>query len=242
MLNQTEKIPIEKPSSYMDFLPASYRQGEKEGEPLFLGSFLKIFEKILSGINDDVKAEEAVGIEKIIDKIHDYFDPLFTPPIYETREYITDFISYLAKWVALSLDENWGEEAQRRLLKKIVPLYKRRGTKEGISEYLNIFVGPNISVDDFLQGIVVGQNSTIGINTFVGGLLPYFFIVTIEFESITRLGFVKDTVRATKTILDLEKPSHTYYALRFKFPGIIVGERSTVALDTIIGSQFPVFV
>ena len=80
----SENIPLDqKPSSYMDFLPAVYRQGEVDGKANFLGHFLKLSEKILSGIDDNSKAQEReiVGIEQILDKIHDYFDPLFTPPI-----------------------------------------------------------------------------------------------------------------------------------------------------------------
>jgi len=221
-------IPLDKPSSYMEFLPAVYRQGEVDGKANFLGRFLKIFEKLLSGIDDDGKAQarEVVGIEQILDKIHDYVDPLFTPPMAGSSQDIADFLAYLANWVALSLDENWDERSKRRLLKRIVPLYKRRGTKAGLTEYLEIFVGSNVAIDEFL----------------VGESLPHFFVVTITFSDISNIGFVSETVNATKAILDLEKPAHTYYKLRFQFPGIIVGERSTVAKDTIIGSHSPVFV
>jgi phage tail-like protein len=240
----SEHIPLDKASSYMDFLPAIYRQGEVDGTANFLGRFLKIFEKILSGIDDNGKAQarEVIGIEQILDKIHDYFDPLFTPSLTGSNQDTADFLTYLANWVALSLDENWLPNPKRRLLKRIVPLYQRRGTREGLTEYLRIFVGDHIAIDDLPQGFVIGTTGQIGVDTFVGGLLPHFFIVTLTFPNITNFGFVGETVSATKAILDLEKPVHTYYALRFKFPGIVVGEISTVSQDTIIGSDFPVFV
>jgi phage tail-like protein len=241
--------PLTTPSSYLDFLPAVFREGEANGQANFVGRFLKISEKLLSGIDDGVELPvraadgslrfgRVTGIEEILEEIHDYFDPLFTAPTGDAA----GFLSYLARWVALVTDQNWDDKATRRLLTRIVPLYKRRGTKEGLTEYLRIFVGDNVSIDDFPQGIVIGSTSTVGVDTFVGGLLPYFFIVTINFSSINTLGFVRETIKSTKAIVDLEKPAHTYYALRFVFPGIIVGERSTVARDSIIGSSVPVFV
>jgi phage tail-like protein len=248
-----EQTPVDAPSSYMDFLPANTRVGESNGKANLLGRFLKIFEKLLSGIDDEVRLEvqsaegkpqrrAVIGIEDVLDTIHDYFDPLFTPSAAVNSQEVSNFLTYLAQWVALSFDEKWELHARRRLLTRIVPLYKKRGTKSGLSEYLSVFVGPNISVDDFINGIVVGKTGTIGLDTFVGGLPPYLFIVTITFLDITSIGFVNQTIVATKSILDLEKPAHTYYALRFAFPGIIVGERSTIAKDTVIGTNYPVFV
>ena len=178
----------------------------------------------------------------MLDAIHDYFDPLFTASVIANNQEASDFLAYLAQWVALSFDEKWQPHARRRLLARIVPLYKKRGTKSGISEYLTIFVGPNVEVDDFLTGIEIGKTSTLGLDTFVGGLPPHLFIVTMTFSEIINIGFVNQTVVATKSIVDLEKPAHTHYALRFAFPGITVGERSTVAENTIIGTNYPIFV
>ena len=248
----SEPIPLDTPSTYMHFLPALMRQGERNGQANLLGRFLKIFEKLLSGIDDAVRLEvrssdgslqqhDVVGIEHILDTIHDYFDPLFTPSVTTNSQEVSDFLAYLAQWVALTFDERWTLSARRRLLTRIVPLYKKRGTKAGLAEYLSIFVGPNVQVDDFL-GIVLGETGTVGLDTFVGGLPPHLFIVTMTFSEIISIGFVNQTVVAAKSILDLEKPAHTYYALRFVFPGIVVGERSTVDQDTIIGADSPIFI
>jgi hypothetical protein len=56
------------------------------------------------------------------------------------------------------------------------------------------------------------------------------------------MGFIQNEISAIRAILDLEKPAHTYYALRYQFPRIKVGKRSTAGLDTILGSKYPVFV
>jgi len=234
------KIDISEPGSYLQYLPDIYQKDADKGT--FISKYLKIFEKILSGIHDDVTVKDkdnqnvdVEGIEQIIERTYEFFDPDFTP---------YDFLKWLGKWVALTVSDDWNETAKRRLLKQIVPLYKIRGTKLGLSEYLTIFVGPNVEVDEFMQGITVGQTGTIGIDTFVGGLAPHFFVVTVTFRAIEEIGFVHRTVESTKSILDLEKPAHTRYALRFDFPGIIVGDptKSTVGKNTIIGSKYPIFV
>ena len=159
------QIPLDAPSSYMQFLPALMREGERDGQANLLGRFLKIFEKILSGIDDDARLlvttpdgtlqeREVIGIEHILDKLHDYFDPLFTPPLFEDQQSSADFISYLSQWVALIQNQTWDVKSQRRLLKKIVPLYKKRGTEPGLSEYLDIylqeFIGAEVTIKEFL--------------------------------------------------------------------------------------------
>lgn len=225
-----ETVRPDAPSSYIQYLPVIYQGDAETGA--FIGNFLKIFEKLLAGIND---GEPLEGIEEVIDRVYEFFDPD------RTR---SEFLNWLAGWMALILKEDWGDTAKRRLLKRIIPLYRLRGTQRGLSEYLKIFVGPEVEVDDYLQGITVGDAGTIGVDTFVGGLRPHCFIVTITFPTITGIGFVQKTVEGTKGILDLEKPAHTFYALRYVFPGIIVGEKtkSTVGENTIIGSNYPIFV
>ena len=226
-----------KTKSYLDYLPEIYQQ-DVEKIP-FICKFLKVFEKLLSGIDDDdaIGDYQVEGIEQVIDRIYEFFNP-------ELTHY--DFLKWLAGWVALSLRDNWDEISKRRLLKKIVPLYRKRGTKSGLTEYLKIFGYPNVSIDDFL-GIKIDEMGTIGRDTFVGGLPSHYFIVTIEFFEITSLGFLQDTINGTKSIIGLEKPAYTYYSLRFIFPGIYIRrfdeeEKLIIGVNTIIGRNYPIFV
>jgi len=230
---------IKRTSSYLNYLPGIYQADAEKGA--LIGRYLKIFEKILSGIDDGVKAAEhdIEGIEQVIDRIHEFYAPETT-----TRE----FLDWLAGWAALILREDWDETSKRRLLRQIIPLYAKRGTRSGLSEYLQIFVGPNVRLDENLPGIVVDSTGTVGVDTFVGGLLPHFFIITIRFETISGMAFIQDAVKATKAVVDLEKPAHTYYALRFDFSGIYVGHKpgsdimTAVGINTIIGRSYPFFV
>jgi len=144
----------EKGSRYLEYLPAIYQTEGGIAAAGFLGRFLKAFEKVLGGIHDE-NAEPEMGIDEILDRIHDYFDPHKTPAA---------FLQWLAGWMALTLKEGeewYGKEdikdkgnvvsqvvprkderytPNRNLISRIVQLYCKRGTLEGLKEYLEIYV------------------------------------------------------------------------------------------------------
>ncbi|WYL93010.1 MAG: phage tail protein [Gloeotrichia echinulata IR180] len=73
-------------------------------------------------LKDDIKFQP---LEQAIASIATLFDPKSTPK---------EFLNWLAGWVALSLRDDWEQEAQRRFISRIVSLYKQRGTKAGMTE------------------------------------------------------------------------------------------------------------
>ncbi len=206
-------------SSYLQYLSAIYEETE------FLSQFLKIFEKILSGIDDEVKVEYS-GIEQILDAISDYFHPTDTP---------SEFLNWLAGWVALELQADWDEKTRRELIRRIVPLYRKRGTKEGIEEFLKIYAGPGVSINEWLSPFQIGVTSTIGKDTVLGEGRPHFFTVHVIIpEPIWQLKIRKEN--AVRAIIDLEKPAHTYYQLETTVPTLQIGKYSTIGKDTLLGN------
>src|SRR5580693_889422 len=114
-------------SSYLDYLPAIFRQ-----DP-FASQFLLAFETILSG---------ATGLETVIGSLATYFDPATTDK---------DFLPWLAGWVSLTLRADWDEPTPRGFIAKIVPLYKLRGTPEGMRQMLTLYTGENVEVFDTFE-------------------------------------------------------------------------------------------
>lgn len=210
----------EEESKYLRYLPSIYQT--KEDNSTFLGQFLKAFEKILSGIDDDVTIEEdgkqvtITGIETRLDTIHDLFDPCATN---------ADFLPWLAGWVALPLKEgkDWDEKRQRNLIAKIVPLYQKRGTKEGLEEYLKIYVKKGkIEIIDELGPFQIGVSSTVGKNTIINGLPPYYFIVNVTpNNNPLEMETMKNSICE---IIDVEKPAYTYYRVNFNYSTMQVGQ------------------
>jgi phage tail-like protein len=114
-------------SSYLDYLPAIFRQ-----DP-FAGQFLLAFETVLSG------AGGQPGLETTIGRVADYFDPVTTE---------ADFLPWLAGWVTLSLRADWDEVTQRSFIQQIVPLYRLRGTRAGLLRMLALYSGEPVEIYD----------------------------------------------------------------------------------------------
>ena len=237
-------------SQYLQYLPRIFKEGVGD-ETAFLGQYLKIFEALLTGREDTAAAKEIAGLEQRITQFINCLDPGLTPVeefTYTGREPVLDssFLTYLAQWVALVFDQNWLLDKKRKWLQKIVPLYKKRGTKAGLLEYLNMFVGRQVKIEEPFGGFIVGRESTIGFDTFIRGTPPYYFRVKINYgfppDESFEIDVWKNIRKGIRAIVDLEKPAHTYYDLDARAPGIIVGgplhprgkARSTVGVDTLI--------
>ena len=164
-------------SGYLAHLPRVF------GEDPFAGRFLLAFEAVLSGLPD------RPGLQQQIDGIADLFDPA------TTRD---DFLPWLAGWVGLTLQANWDVPTRRAFIREIVPLYRLRGTKDGLSRMLSLYTGQPVEIDD-------------------GHAVPHFFTVALTLpeadpEQVRR---IQEIARA---IVDQEKPAHTYYALEVTAP------------------------
>ncbi|MFV1950653.1 MAG: phage tail protein [Nitrospinota bacterium] len=166
-MNDDNKI-----SKYLQYLPGIYQTEEIDASPGFLGRFLMAFENILSGIDVKEQGSPIKGIEEILDRIHDYIDPYKTP---------AEFVEWLAGWVALTLQKGkaWkGEDADpedklqnipldeerktrnRNLIRLLVPIYHKRGTREGMEEALKIYMGEEakeISINELINPFQIGD-------------------------------------------------------------------------------------
>jgi phage tail-like protein len=151
-------------SRYLGYLPPIYSENP------FLGKFLLGFEGVL------------VPIEQMVDNFDHYLDPL-TAPAY--------FLDQLAAWLDLTLDEKWPLEKRRMIVNEVAELYRRRGTRWGLSRHLEIYTGvtPEIREPDDR---------------------PHYFEVSIKAPKSARLD------RATlDRIIQANKPAHTTYKLDF---------------------------
>lgn len=229
------------PSTYLQHLPEVFRVAPRPGERPFLADYLSIFEALLSGRSDASisSTERVAGLEEILRGLAQSLDPAFSPVTISGKQLDSPLLSYLASWVALTLDQNWDLGKRRRWLERIVPLYRRRGTRAALDEYLEMFVGNNARIEELAGGFVVASTSTVAVDTFIAGAPAYYFRVRLQyafglqpFDLATWLS-IRSGARA---IVDLEKPAHTYYSLDTRTPGIIVAVKghATVGHETLI--------
>jgi phage tail-like protein len=185
---QNDQSSVALQSRYLDYLPALYRDDE------FIGKFLLIFESIFR------------PIENTVDGIDAYFDPSMTPE---------PLLPWLASWVNLTLDPTWSIERRRELVKAAAELYRWRGTRRGLSEYLRIYTGSRPQISAYIQGMALEPETRLGVNTKLGSSgVGNHFTVTLELDGDSEIN--PGTVRA---IIEAQKPAHTVYTLEIRQNG-----------------------
>ena len=186
-------VLVRPKSEYLSFLPAIYDEDE------LMGRFLLIFESMWRPTNVQ------------IDELPLYIDPQLTPP---------DFLPWLASWLNLVLDERWPEKRRRTLLRRAAKLFRQRGTRQGLQNYLALFIGQPQSVRIVEHR---AQNLKLGHTRFGQGVAlgkdnkPHTFTV---FVSLPKKGLTTDNQadpeRMLRAIIEAEKPAHTKYTLYLK--------------------------
>jgi phage tail-like protein len=226
-------------------LPAVFQEDREGGSPNFLGRFLLGFEQVLLGLD----AAEGAGLEETIARIYRYFEPGVAPAAGETAPAADEmapkeFLRWLAGWVALTLRGDWDERRQRELIANAVQLYRRRGTKRGVEEFLQIYTRLGAKIVELPPPLQVGVHSRVGVDTIVDGAGPFFFQVEIRLPEPPRRdsdqqgiepSVIKSQRAVAQAIVDLQKPAHTFYSLNVITPTFQVEVHSTVGVDTLVG-------
>lgn len=213
-----------KISGYLEYLPAIFSEVSEEAEVPFIGRFLLAFEQILTGLPGS-ETGPPQGLEEIIADIPKLFDPIETP---ET------FLQWLGGWVALSLRADWTTDQQRQFLARIVPLYRRRGTKENLAELLRIYTGLDPEIIERIVALQIGVSSTIGVDTQIGGSAPHYFRVTVTIPNPDP-SILQRQHQIITALIEQEKPAHTAYDLELIHGTMQIGVRSTIGVNTLLG-------
>ena len=250
-------------SDLLNDLPAIFQAGSTPDQPNFLGRFLLAFERILLGSSEVSSEVPQPGLEEILGGgaiagpgqilksvvalagIQRYFEPgvrlregnlqLLDP----SERAPAEFLPWLASWVAFSLRQDWNEVEKCQFISQIVPLYRQRGTKNGLENLLRAYTGlpgRNVEILEFTQPMQVG-NAVVGINTVVGGGAPHYFLVKMSLPAPDPAAKLRKE-QIARAIIDQEKPAHTDYDLRTEVPTMQIGVRSTIAVDTLLGTPF----
>jgi len=195
---ETATVTVLAQGRYLDHLPAIYREDE------LMGRFLMLFESFWA------------PIEQQIDHLALYLDSRLTP---------AEFLPWLASWIDLVLDEAWPEHRRRQLLGAATDLYRKRGTCQGLREYLEIYTGGKATiVEHRAHNLRLGPDARLGSGVALGTRnMPHTFSVSLRLPPIAsdgegEEGDRKEAARQRKilAIIEAEKPAHTAYDLRLE--------------------------
>jgi len=185
---------------YLENLPAIYRRSDAVGRNL-VRDVCFLFEHMF----DSVEVNLTDGWR--------FYDPHTTP---------LDFLTWLSGWTAFSMDLDWPEPQKRALIKRAVDLYRIRGTKRGLALFLRLFTGHEPDIEEntwpFKGFRVEAEGAELGARVGLDSVimppvdLAHCFVVTmpIKFETVT-----SEMVIRIHRIIQMEKPAHTHYYLRF---------------------------
>jgi phage tail-like protein len=186
---ETTTVEVAPTGRLLKYLPALYAEQDE-----FMGRFVMLFESFW------------LPIEDRINHVYYYLDPKLAPP---------DLLPWLATWVDLVLDEKWPEEKRRKLLSAMVLLYRQRGTRRGLQQYLEIYTGQQAHiVEHRAHNFQLGKITRLGPSAALGKRnVSHTFSVTLTLPPAANEEERKERQRKIEAIIESEKPAHTAYTL-----------------------------
>ncbi|HLZ32148.1 MAG TPA: phage tail protein [Chloroflexota bacterium] len=172
-------------SRLLNYLPRMFRGPEHE----LLGRFLLIFQRMLE------------PIERTIDNRAYYLDPAMAPAA---------VLPWLAAWLDLAAVAELDERRQRELIARAVELYRWKGTRRGMRAELELRTGARALVVEHFDGLRLGQDSAMGLNTQLGQPIDGSVVVTLVWPHTPD---VDERRRADELVSEI-KPAHVGHVVR----------------------------
>jgi len=287
-------------SAYLQLLPEVYRTSVMKHP--FLGRYLKIYQKILTGLKTkpvedldeedlttralimlrrglgEMLATEVIGNlfyarlsflfpedrETFVPPIGDpetdpaalkrylFMQELFgiadtwEPPYTAVTNWLDDLLAWLAGWVDLAMDENWSVDKKRDVLARVMPVFRRRGTREGLQQMIALFLDLHchrgevrvcVRRGERATAMIVGETTRL-VATYgpevavVGGARPWLFLIDV-FLDPNHIAEGLETIDRVKALVDREKPEYSYYQIHYH-PGMVLGE-ARLGLTSMLG-------
>jgi len=190
-------IAVAAKGRYLKYLPALYEDND------LMARFLMLFESFWKPIEGQIQDGWL------------YFDPKMTT---------SDFLPWLAALIGLTLDERWPEPRQRVLLCAAASLYRRRGTRRGLQEFLEIYTGRPVKfVENRAENFHLAQKARLGSTIALGRKNePHTFTVFVSLPPLqggTKMDRAHQETqyrRIIESIIEAEKPAQTSYTLHIE--------------------------
>jgi phage tail-like protein len=136
MMTPIEVEAREAQERFVGYLPGIYQEDE------FTRRFLRIFDHMLALIEDHATA------------LPHQFDPALAGPV---------MVDVIAAWLTGPELPRLPDHVRRALLREYAPLWRRRGTKEGLRRLVELTAGPGATVSiERDQAFVIGPGAVLG--------------------------------------------------------------------------------
>jgi hypothetical protein len=223
-----------RPLKFIDYLPEVFHPAD--GRSNFLTQFLNAFELVFEGMESEIEGERDLSSGGIPDLFSPHTTP---PPQFGHRQQAGRgdfaFLQYLASWIALPLRPDKPLDWNRWFFDTAIGLYGQRSTVPGVEAMLRAWLKgdllettPAIPIlsdltpasNEATAVFQLGVAATLGVDTVLGIGPPFLFVVDLVADpqqAALRTPAGLDTVqRMARSMLDAEKPAHTYYSLAIR--------------------------
>ncbi|HML35993.1 MAG TPA: phage tail protein [Bacillota bacterium] len=206
------KIYLPK-QSWLGYLPEVYQSDPKSRS--FTERYLNLFQSLYS------------ELEQKIDGVAAYFDP-------DVAE--GEFMQWLAGWLDIEDGYIWNEEQLRHLIKNGVRMYQMRGTRRGVSDMVELYLGerPYIVENFQLEGSE-GEIKTGGLLARLYGDSSYYFTVVVPERCVPSVKEHKTLLK----IIESAKPAHMEANVVVLKPYIFLNKYSYLGMNSVLNQYRP---
>jgi phage tail-like protein len=191
---ESASIQIHANGQYLSFLPEIFAQDE------IMNRFLMLFESFWAPLENQIKYMD------------NYLDPKTAPPT---------FVPWLSSWLGVPIDQHLPVEKQRELAEMSFSLLRRRGTRQGLMEMLQIVTGGDVEIiEHCTNNFQIGPKAFLGPGIALGKRNhPHTFSVYIKLAkdfTAAQHGFasLSEFKHSLEHLIDSYKPAHTQYTLK----------------------------
>ena len=194
--------------SWISYLPEIYQSEDKN---MFFERFLAIYQTMYEDLNEEIRN---------------------VPYLLDVDDTNQEFLLWLAKWLDIAESYVWSKEQLRSLLKNAVRLYKIRGTRQAVKEFVKLYtngVEPYI-VENFQIKQYKNKKNEVLLERLYGNN-PYQFQVIVKEENIP-------TVREYQTLIKIieeVKPAHMELELVVLKPYIFLDQHTYMGMNSVLG-------
>ena len=167
--------------------------------------------------------------------------------------WLDECLQWLASWISLVLAESWTLDKKRQTLAMIYPLYRQRGTLNGLQKLIELYLLadsdstqeqpqpgskqpteaiPSVTIIDTTEikpsdmevGAFQLQPAYTQNAPILNGVTPYHFIVTVTMHT-TDHQTVQRQKEVIEKVLQQEAPAHTSYQLIIETLTLTIGQK-----------------
>ena len=193
--------------SFVTYLPEIYQTGDSGR---FLERYLAVFQTIHEDMNQRIRE---------------------VPDLLDVDSTKGEYLTWLAGWLHIAGSYMWSENQLRLLMKNALSLYKKRGTREGILEFIRLYTGGEAYLVEFYQ--IEPYLAVAGLKESLSklyGVSPYTFQVILKKEWVPTQKDYKSLVRVLEEI----KPAQMEADLVVLEPYLFLGSHVYLGINSAL--------